>query len=481
MLFVGLVLPTALFLAASLGWLRVPGGLQIGLGGLTPGPGEPGASVLPTATPEAYALVEAAVAQVGVTTRYDPSYVEIDYPGGDVPLQTGVCTDVVVRAFRSVGIDLQAAVHEDMVADFGAYPDRWGLGAPDPNIDHRRVPNLQTYFTRQHWELPVGTSGADYAPGDIVTWSVNGRAHIGIVSAEPVRQGTHYQIVHNIGRGARIEDVLFTFPITGHYRVSWDDKRETPAGEARMEPARTRNVTLTIVFDNNGPVPGAEPTDPPLRTGWGFACLVETAETALLFDTGGDGAALVSNLTALGIDPTGIDVLVLSHEHHDHTGGLEALLDAGARPTAYVPASFSAAFRERLAARLPVVEVNGPAEIVPGIRTTGEMGSAIVEQSLVVEGPDGLIVLTGCAHPGIVEIVSRAAESGNVALAIGGFHLKDAEAAAIADVVAQIEALGVARVAPTHCTGDAAIGRFRDAFGDGYVPAGVGTVVRFGT
>jgi uncharacterized protein YijF (DUF1287 family) len=203
-------------------------GLAIVLGDGLRAPGEPAIgppdgsaevrSTLPTATPEAYGLVEAAVAQVGVTRSYDPAYVALDYPGGDVPLETGVCTDVVVRAFRGVGIDLQQAVHEDMSASFSAYPRRWGLTRPDPNIDHRRVPNLQTYFARQGMGVPVTGEGRDYLPGDIVTWTVGGRPHIGIVSAEPASGDRHYLIVHNIGRGAVVEDVLFRFEITGHYR-----------------------------------------------------------------------------------------------------------------------------------------------------------------------------------------------------------------------------------------------------------------------
>lgn len=198
------------------------------LGGLAQTPGDPAAnptpaapdsrSSLPTATPEAYSLVAAAVSQVGVTRSYDPAYVQLEYPGGDVPPETGVCTDVVVRAFRGVDIDLQRQVHEDMSRDFGAYPQRWGLTRPDSNIDHRRVPNLETYFERQGMALPVTDVGTDYLPGDIVTWTVGGRPHIGIVSAEPASGDRHYQVVHNIGRGTLVEDMLFRYEITGHYR-----------------------------------------------------------------------------------------------------------------------------------------------------------------------------------------------------------------------------------------------------------------------
>ncbi|MBN2847403.1 MAG: MBL fold metallo-hydrolase [Coriobacteriia bacterium] len=239
-------------------------------------------------------------------------------------------------------------------------------------------------------------------------------------------------------------------------------------------------VTLTIVYDNNSPAADTGPTDPPLRSGWGFACLVERGDTAVLFDTGGDGSVLMANFAALGIDPAEIDVLVLSHYHSDHTGGLDALLDAGSRPTVFVPASFPLAFRQQLAAHTEVVEVVGSAELLPGVHTTGEMGSAIIEQSLVIETPEGLVVVTGCAHPGIVDIVRRAAESGEVALVIGGFHLKDAGAATIDDVITDLQALGVARVAPTHCSGDRARGRFTEAFDDGFVLVGVGSVLSVG-
>jgi 7,8-dihydropterin-6-yl-methyl-4-(beta-D-ribofuranosyl)aminobenzene 5'-phosphate synthase len=239
-------------------------------------------------------------------------------------------------------------------------------------------------------------------------------------------------------------------------------------------------VTLTVVYDNNGPTSDAVPTDPALRTGWGFACLVERGDDLLLFDTGGDAGILRNNLAALGVDATDIDVLVLSHYHSDHTGGIDALLDAGATPTVFVPASFPSSFTAQLAARTEVLEVTGPAELLPGIRTTGEMGSAIIEQSLVIETPEGLVVVTGCAHPGIVDIVRRAAESGHVALVIGGFHLKEAGTAAIDDVITDLQALGVARVAPTHCSGDRARGRFAEAFGDGFVLVGVGSVLTAG-
>lgn len=176
-------------------------------------------SIVDSATPQAHQLAAAAEAQVGVTVDYDASYVEIDYPGGDVPRSTGVCTDVVVRAFRELGIDLQVLVHQDMTTHFGAYPQRWGLSRPDPNIDHRRVPNLSTYFERQGAALPVSDAGGDHQPGDVVTWSVGGKPHIGIVSAKVAPGGDRFCIAHNIGGGTRVNDFLFDYPITGHYRT----------------------------------------------------------------------------------------------------------------------------------------------------------------------------------------------------------------------------------------------------------------------
>ena len=165
------------------------------------------------------AFVAAAKQQVGVTREYDPAYRQLAYPGGDVPLSRGVCSDVVIRAMRKAGFDLQVLVHEDMRAHFDAYPKQWGLRKPDSNIDHRRVPNLATFFARQGRALRVTRDAADYAPGDIVTWRLSsGVPHIGVVSDVRVPGSARYQVVHNIGWGAQLEDVLFAYELTGHYR-----------------------------------------------------------------------------------------------------------------------------------------------------------------------------------------------------------------------------------------------------------------------
>ncbi len=165
-------------------------------------------------------LVAAAIERTRQSVVYDGAYRRIAYPGGDVPAGVGVCTDVVIRAYRAgLGLDLQQRVHEDMARNFAAYPQNWGLSRPDANIDHRRVPNLAVFFTRHGRVLPVTDIGGDYRPGDLVTWLV-GRAlpHIGIVTDKRSLDGKRPLIAHNIGRGPKLEDMLFDYPITGHFR-----------------------------------------------------------------------------------------------------------------------------------------------------------------------------------------------------------------------------------------------------------------------
>jgi 7,8-dihydropterin-6-yl-methyl-4-(beta-D-ribofuranosyl)aminobenzene 5'-phosphate synthase len=230
-------------------------------------------------------------------------------------------------------------------------------------------------------------------------------------------------------------------------------------------------VTFTIVYDNNA-------HDMALRTDWGFACVVETGEATVLFDTGGSGTILLDNMEKLGFDPQVIDVVVLSHIHGDHTGGLRGLLDTGARPGVYVPASFPASFKDDVLSLTDLVEVTDPVEILSGVHTTGEVGSRIVEQALVVETGAGLVVVTGCAHPGVAEMVrrSKAAVGGEVRLVMGGFHLGSAGRTQIEAIIADFRELGVQQVAPCHCTGDLARQMFAEAYGDDCTLAGVGYV-----
>ena len=164
-------------------------------------------------------LVEAAIERTQHQVTYDGGYRVISYPMGDVPEEIGVCTDVVIRAYHTLGVDLQQLVHEDMQSHFLKYPNHWGLHKPDSNIDHRRVPNLQTFLTRHGTVLPITSEGLDYEAGDLVTWTVaNHLPHIGIVTDQLVPGSNRPMIVHNIGESPKLEDRLFEFPITGHYR-----------------------------------------------------------------------------------------------------------------------------------------------------------------------------------------------------------------------------------------------------------------------
>ena len=200
---------------------------------LTPCPHPPCRSALQAARPSLTAydqffrlLVAAAVERTHHVVRYDPAYVQIPYPGGDVPSSRGVCTDELIRAYRSVGVDLQKEVHEDMRAHRSAYPHNWATSprngdGTDPNIDHRRVPNLMVFFSRKGQALPVSLQAADYHPGEVVAWNLGGGiTHIGLVVDQKSKDGERYLIVHNIGAGPQMEDVLFNWKIIGHYRYA---------------------------------------------------------------------------------------------------------------------------------------------------------------------------------------------------------------------------------------------------------------------
>ena len=164
-------------------------------------------------------LADSALTLTYQQVQYDPAYFKKNYPNGDVPADKGVCTDVVIRAYRKLSIDLQKEVHLDMKANFSLYPQKWGLKSPDPNIDHRRVPNLMTFFRRKGTSLPISDKAADYRPGDIVCWNLGGGVtHIGIVSKKSTSDGKRHLIIHNIGNGQELEDCLFSFKIIGHYR-----------------------------------------------------------------------------------------------------------------------------------------------------------------------------------------------------------------------------------------------------------------------
>jgi 7,8-dihydropterin-6-yl-methyl-4-(beta-D-ribofuranosyl)aminobenzene 5'-phosphate synthase len=230
---------------------------------------------------------------------------------------------------------------------------------------------------------------------------------------------------------------------------------------------------ITVVYDNLPHAPG-------MRTAWGFSALVDTGEERVLFDTGGDGEILLHNLARLGIAPESIDAVVLSHSHGDHTGGLEALLDRNPLMTVYVPESFGKTFEHNLRRRGTKVEpVGGPRHLRANLYSTGELGEATREQALIVETPSGLVVLTGCAHPGVVEIAqsARAYRGRDIQLLMGGFHLRGHSPQALERTLQALRALGVHRVAPSHCTGEQAIERFGKDWGEHFVPSGCGAVI----
>jgi 7,8-dihydropterin-6-yl-methyl-4-(beta-D-ribofuranosyl)aminobenzene 5'-phosphate synthase len=219
--------------------------------------------------------------------------------------------------------------------------------------------------------------------------------------------------------------------------------------------------------------------DSRLETAWGFAALIERGEQRLLFDTGGDGSVLLRNMSTLGIDPSLIEYIVLSHYHGDHTGGLDALLEMGAQPMVYILPSFPANLKNAARQNATPVEVEPGQPILEGILSTGELGVRIPEQALIVRTTKGMVIITGCAHPGIVRMVDKAIRlvGGPVYLVMGGFHLGDASEASITSILDELRAMGVQKVAPSHCTGDRAIDMFREEYEDDFIESGVGRVI----
>lgn len=235
-------------------------------------------------------------------------------------------------------------------------------------------------------------------------------------------------------------------------------------------------LTISIVYNNIG-------ADERLWSEWGFSALVEYGDQTLLFDTGGDSLTLLHNMGELGIDVSAIQTIVLSHIHWDHVTGLEGLLDAGIQPTVYVPPSFPSDFKSQVEEVTELVEVTPGQALGERMFTTGELPTPgypdLMEQALVIETGNGLNVITGCAHPGVVNIVRRASElfEGEIYLAMGGFHLGDATDTALDSILADLRELGVQRVSPSHCTGDHAIARFAAEFGEDFIGTGAGSIL----
>ena len=258
-----------------------------------------------------------------------------------------------------------------------------------------------------------------------------------------------------------------------------DPSSETnPAAENTQQPseaeeARSKDmITITLVFDNY-------PYKPGLETAWGFSAFITYEDQNLLFDTGADGNMLLRNMAGLDIEAPQIQNVVLSHEHSDHTGGMQALVSAGADPKVYLPPSFSSLFKNQYSRQVEVIEVTPGMEITDRIYSIGEMPGPPPEQALVIVTSKGLVVITGCAHPGIEDIVLKAKQDFNddIYLVLGGFHLGNASDSQINGIIAELKRIGVKYVAPSHCTGDRPIGMFRNAFGDDFISVGVGKVI----
>jgi len=247
------------------------------------------------------------------------------------------------------------------------------------------------------------------------------------------------------------------------------------SSEKAADPKQREELAVRIVYDNYT-------FDKKLQTAWGFACVVTGLEETILFDTGGDGAILLANMRACGIEPGEIDAVVLSHGHHDHVGGLGALLEANGRVAVYLPKVFPDGFKREVRNRAAsVIETDGPRKVCTGAWTTGVLDGGIPEQGLYLVGSRGLVVITGCAHPGIVDIVKAAKAHARIRpdTVMGGFHMAGASRRDMQGVIEAFKAMGVAHVAPSHCSGDETRREMKAAFGDGYLPAGAGACFTF--
>ncbi len=240
-----------------------------------------------------------------------------------------------------------------------------------------------------------------------------------------------------------------------------------------MQNNEQGQLRFHVVFNN-------VPYKSGFATGWGISCLIEGLPETVLFDTGGDGNILLANMQQLGLDVGAIDAVVLSHIHGDHTGGLGAVLARNPEVTVYLPESFPSSFQQEIAFLGATVEtVAGPRQLLKGVYSTGEMGWGVEEQPLIVDARDGLVVITGCAHPNVAEMAERATSyrGRNIALLMGGFHLGGSSDAEIEAIIQRLKKMGVQKVAPSHCTGERAIQLFREAWGKDFIEGGLGAVI----
>ena len=241
----------------------------------------------------------------------------------------------------------------------------------------------------------------------------------------------------------------------------------------RDDTGRTTPLKLTILYDNYVFAEGT-------KADWGFSCLIEGTKKTILFDTGGKSDVLFHNINHLKVNLKKVDLIVISHNHWDHTGGLASVLEKNHDVCVYTPHSFPHDFVEKVEqAKAKVIPVKESTKICEDVYLTGEMGQRIKEQSLILDTPKGLVIITGCSHPGIVDIVKKAKEllNKNVYLVFGGFHLMRHSKAQVKDIISQFKELGVAYCGATHCTGDEAIALFKEAYGENYVQIGTGRIL----
>jgi 7,8-dihydropterin-6-yl-methyl-4-(beta-D-ribofuranosyl)aminobenzene 5'-phosphate synthase len=230
---------------------------------------------------------------------------------------------------------------------------------------------------------------------------------------------------------------------------------------------------ITVTYDNN-------PYKEGLETGWGFSCVIKGLEKTILFDTGGDGQRLLANMKKLDVYPEEIDIVVLSHIHGDHVGGLHSVLRKNPKAIVYLPLSFPDSFKDEIKSYgAKVVEIQRSIKIFDNVYTTGELGTGIKEQSLIILTDKGLIIITGCAHPGIVEIINKAKDlmKNNILLLMGGFHLGGKGGGELGKIVSSLKKLGVRYIGPCHCTGDGARALFKKEYKDNFIHVGVGKII----
>ena len=235
----------------------------------------------------------------------------------------------------------------------------------------------------------------------------------------------------------------------------------------------SNKVNITVIYDNNTFKEG-------LETAWGFSCLITGTEKTILFDTGGNGPLLLDNISKLGIEPNSVELVVLSHIHWDHTGGMEMFLEKNHNVSVFVPESFPQDFKQMVSSRgAKIIEIEKSAEICRGVYSTGQLGTSIKEQGMIIRTDKGMILITGCAHPGVVNMVRKVKElfNENILFVMGGFHLNAASKSQIEEIIKAFKKLRVKYAAPCHCTGDNARALFAEQYGDKYVNIGAGLII----